>query len=82
MGGVAWFSWSHRHRYAPGGLFALYLVLAGAERFLVEFLRRNEPVALGLTAPQWTALVTTLAGATWLALAASRGGVRGAPAPA
>ena len=29
-------------RVRPGGLFALYLVLAGAERFLVEFVRRNE----------------------------------------
>ena len=30
--------------WRPGGLFALYLVLAGAERFLVEFLRRNDRV--------------------------------------
>ena len=29
-------------RCGPGVLFALYLVLAGAERFLVEFLRRND----------------------------------------
>ena len=35
----------------PGGLFALYLVLAGVERFLVEFVRRNDDVALGLTLP-------------------------------
>ena len=27
----------------PGGLFALWLLLAGTERFLVEFIRRNEP---------------------------------------
>ena len=53
MGGVAWFLWRCRDRCAPGGLFALYLVLAGTERFLVEFLRRNDPVALGLTLPQW-----------------------------
>ena len=52
MGLVAWFLWRKRDRMRPGGLFALYLVLAGAERFLVEFLRRNDPVALGLTLPQ------------------------------
>lgn len=66
MGGVAWFLWSRRHRYAPGGLFALYLVLAGAERFLVEFLRRNDPVALGLTLPQWVAMAIMAIGGAWL----------------
>jgi hypothetical protein len=48
----------------------------------VEFLRRNDPGALGLTTPQWTALAMTVAGVTWLAVAASRGGVRAAPAAA
>ena len=38
--------------FRPGLLFALYLVLAGAERFLVEFIRRNDDVALGLTQAQ------------------------------
>ena len=33
-------------------LFALYLLLAGTERFLVEFIRRNDDVALGLTQAQ------------------------------
>jgi prolipoprotein diacylglyceryltransferase len=31
----------------------LYLVAAGVFRFLVEFVRGNEPQALGLTGPQW-----------------------------
>jgi len=66
MGGVAWFLWHRRHHYAPGGLFALYLVLAGAERFLVEFLRRNDEVALGLTLPQWVALAMMAIGGVWL----------------
>ena len=30
MGLVAWFLWRRRHSMPPGGLFALYLVLAGA----------------------------------------------------
>jgi len=79
---VAWVLWRLRAEFRPGLLFALYLVLAGVERFLVEFLRRNDPVALGLTAPQWTSVVMMVAGATWLAVAHSRGGLRGAPVPA
>jgi prolipoprotein diacylglyceryltransferase len=31
----------------------LYLLAAGVFRFLVEFVRGNEPQALGLTGPQW-----------------------------
>ena len=71
-----------RRACARALLFALYLVLAGLERFLVEFVRRNDPGALGLTTPQWTALAMTVAGLAWFAVAASRGGVRAAPAAA
>jgi phosphatidylglycerol---prolipoprotein diacylglyceryl transferase len=66
MGLVAWFLWSRRHRHPPGGLFALYLVLAGAERFLVEFLRRNDEVAGGLTMPQLLSLAMIVGGGAWL----------------
>jgi phosphatidylglycerol:prolipoprotein diacylglycerol transferase len=52
MGTVGLVLWNLRDRVRPGGLFALYLVLAGAERFLVEFVRRNTDAALGLTAAQ------------------------------
>src|SRR4029078_9916942 len=65
MGGVAWFLWHIRDRVRPGGLFALYLVLAGAERFLVEFLRRNDRVVAGLTVPQLVALGMMLGGGAW-----------------
>ncbi len=47
MGGVAYVLWRLRNRLTGGLLFALYLLLAGLERFLVEFIRRNEDVALG-----------------------------------
>ncbi len=40
-------------RYATGALFAGYLLAYAAFRFLVEFVRGNEIVALGLTRPQW-----------------------------
>jgi phosphatidylglycerol:prolipoprotein diacylglycerol transferase len=56
MGVVALILWSLRDRLTGGRLFALYLVLAGSERFLVEFIRRNDHVALGLTLPQLLSL--------------------------
>jgi len=78
MGLVAWFLWNRRDSLRPGGLFALYLVLAGTERFLVEFVRRNDVVAIGLTVPQLIALAMMAGGTAWL-LRLRSGGV---PAPA
>jgi phosphatidylglycerol---prolipoprotein diacylglyceryl transferase len=37
----------------PGDALKLYLLAAGVFRFFVEFVRGNEPQALGLTGPQW-----------------------------
>jgi phosphatidylglycerol:prolipoprotein diacylglycerol transferase len=65
MGLVAYALWRLRDRFAPGRLFALYLMLAGAERLLVEFLRRNEPVVVGLTVAQLISVAMMLAGAVW-----------------
>ena len=76
MGLAAWALWRARNALRPGVLFACYLVLAGSERFLVEFLRRNDTVAAGLTTPQLESLVMLVAGLVWIALAARRGGVR------
>jgi phosphatidylglycerol:prolipoprotein diacylglycerol transferase len=78
MGLVAWFLWNRRHSMRPGGLFALYLVLAGGERFLIEFLRRNDRVVAGLTVPQLVALAMVAAGGLWLLRLRSTAGV---PAP-
>jgi phosphatidylglycerol---prolipoprotein diacylglyceryl transferase len=69
---VAWILWSLRDRLAPGLLFALYLVLSGLERFLVEFVRRNHEALLGLTAPQIESLVLTVVGLAWIGLASRR----------
>ena len=66
MGFGAWVLWQLRERFRAGVLFALYLVYAGAERFLVEFLRRNEDAALGLTAAQLESLTMVIAGVVWL----------------
>jgi phosphatidylglycerol:prolipoprotein diacylglycerol transferase len=55
--------WHLRDRFAPGVLFGLYLILAGGERFLVEFIRRNDSVVAGLTEPQLISLVLLALGA-------------------
>jgi phosphatidylglycerol:prolipoprotein diacylglycerol transferase len=59
------FLWANRRRWETrtGFSFALYLVLAGVERFLVEFVRLNDPVALGLTMAQWISLGLVVLGA-------------------
>lgn len=58
--------WRLRERTSAARLFALYLVLAGSERFLVEFVRRNEHVLLGLSQPQLFAAAFALGGAAVL----------------
>jgi phosphatidylglycerol---prolipoprotein diacylglyceryl transferase len=68
MGLVAIALWRLRDRFAAGTLFALYLVLAGVERLLVEFIRRNSDVALGLTLPQLISVGMILAGGAWIAV--------------
>jgi phosphatidylglycerol:prolipoprotein diacylglycerol transferase len=46
--------WSRRTRpLPPGDQFARYLVLSGALRFPIEFVRRNPAWLLGLTTAQW-----------------------------
>jgi phosphatidylglycerol:prolipoprotein diacylglycerol transferase len=87
---LAYLLWRLRDRVRPGVVFALYCVLSGAERFLVEFIRRNKEVLAGLTAPQLESIALCVIGLVWLALIVRRGGlglVRGAeidsrPAPA
>lgn len=76
MGTVAIVLWRLRDRFRPGILFALYLIAAGLERFLIEFLRRNEAVALGLTQAQFLSLAMMIAGAISIAVAANRGSLR------
>jgi phosphatidylglycerol:prolipoprotein diacylglycerol transferase len=79
MGLIAWGLWRLRDRVRPGALFALYLVGAGAERLLVEFVRRNHRVVAGLTAPQLESVGLMVAGAIWLWLLSRRGGIAVAP---
>jgi phosphatidylglycerol---prolipoprotein diacylglyceryl transferase len=77
MGLVAWLLWSWRDRFRPGVLFAMYLVFAGIERFIVEFWRRNNHVLAGLTAAQLESIGIFLLGAAALALTVRRHGTLG-----
>ena len=72
--------WRLRDRFRPGALFALYLVLAGTERFLIEIIRRNDDVAGPFSLAQFVALGSVAIGAAWLLTL--RGRRSGLPAPA
>jgi phosphatidylglycerol:prolipoprotein diacylglycerol transferase len=79
MGAFTLLLWHWRDRWRPGTLMAIYLFGSGLERFLVEFLRRNQDAALGLTQPQLVAIAMMLAGGAWLVF---RDGALRAPATA
>jgi phosphatidylglycerol:prolipoprotein diacylglycerol transferase len=76
MGLVAWWLWRKRDAFRPGALFAFYLLLSGLERLLIEFIRRNHRVGLGMTVPQFESIALMIIGVLWLTLMARRGGVR------
>jgi len=68
------------HRHAEGWLFGVYMVLAGLERFAIEFLRaKDDRLLLGLTYAQGIALVFAAAGVVVMLLrsrvAAGRPGI-------
>ena len=77
MGLVAYLLWQLRDRVRPGVVFALYLVLSGLERFLVEFIRRNKEVLVGLTGAQVESLGLFVIGLGWLAYMLRKGGLDG-----
>jgi phosphatidylglycerol---prolipoprotein diacylglyceryl transferase len=65
MFAILWRSRSHKH--AEGWLFGLYLVLAGIERFLIEFLRAKDDRFFGpFTAAQVIGLTLAALGAAWM----------------
>jgi len=66
MGLVTLLLWNLRDRLAPGMVFGLYLFLGGLERFLVEFIRRNEAVFIGLTIPQLFSVAMMVGGGALL----------------
>jgi phosphatidylglycerol:prolipoprotein diacylglycerol transferase len=63
MGLATFILWKLRTRLrGDGQLFGIYLVLAGTERFLAEFVRLNDPVAWGLTVAQWSSMAAVALG--------------------
>jgi phosphatidylglycerol:prolipoprotein diacylglycerol transferase len=64
---IAALLWSLSKVWTPPAVFGAYLALSGIARFLVEYLRINEPALLGLTQPQLWALVSVIAGVALIA---------------
>jgi phosphatidylglycerol:prolipoprotein diacylglycerol transferase len=64
-----WLWWRLGKRHATGAIVGRYLVLSGLARFLVEFIRRNPKVLLGLSNAQLAGAGAVLAGValTWWA---------------
>ena len=75
MGLLAFVLWRLRDQVRPGGLFALYLVVGGLERFLVEFVRRNEPSVAGLTTAQLISVAMVAGGIAYIWALQRRGGL-------
>ncbi|HTY37118.1 MAG TPA: prolipoprotein diacylglyceryl transferase [Bacteroidota bacterium] len=58
-----WVLWRLRSKLQPNGkLFMLYLMLAGAERFVIEFIRINPRSSFGLSEAQFIALGLVVCG--------------------
>jgi phosphatidylglycerol:prolipoprotein diacylglycerol transferase len=75
MGILGLVLWRVRDRLRPGALFAFYLLGAGIERLLVEFIRRNAVAFAGLTTPQLESIAMAVIGIVWLTVLRRRGGV-------
>ncbi|MEP6617881.1 MAG: prolipoprotein diacylglyceryl transferase family protein [bacterium] len=55
------------HKHAEGWLFGVYCVLAGAERFVIEFFRaKDDRFVVGLTYAQLIALAFVAVGVVWM----------------
>jgi phosphatidylglycerol:prolipoprotein diacylglycerol transferase len=71
---ICWYIWwlgsrSLKRPSQPGMIVGQFLVLFGIERFLVEFIRINPRIFLGMSNAQVAALLTVLAGGVVLAIA-------------
>jgi phosphatidylglycerol:prolipoprotein diacylglycerol transferase len=80
--------WRFRdHKHAEGWLFGLYCVLAGIERFIIEFVRaKDDRFFLGtFTTAQAVALLFAIGGAIWMYVRRNPGadapGIYAAPQP-
>ena len=70
---IAWLLIRWRRRgVSDRQVLGAYLLLTGTLRFLIEFVRVNERVALGLTVAHWAALAVVAVGAGLVTAAAAR----------
>lgn len=79
MGLGAYILWRLRDRFRTGILFAIYLIYAGVERLLVEFVRRNDDALFGLTQAQLESVVMIVAGIVWILVVRRRHGTLARP---
>ena len=80
LGGVMFaILWRFRkHGHQEGWLFGMYCVLAGIERFIIEFFRaKDDRFALPLSTAQFVALGIALFGAVWMWMRRAPAGTRG-----
>jgi phosphatidylglycerol:prolipoprotein diacylglycerol transferase len=76
---ILWRMRKHTHR--EGWLFGVWCVLAGVERFIIEFFRaKNDQTTAGLTSAQIIAIMVCLVGVGLLL--SRRGGDKGGPVAA
>ncbi|SRR5579871_1001965 len=71
---IFWYLWRRGERaverpLGPGVMTGEFLILSGLSRFLVEFLRINPRVILGMSNAQFTAFLSVAAGAVLLTIA-------------
>jgi len=66
MGAVTIWLWRRRDRVRPGELIGWWALLAGIERFLIEFIRRNDDIVGPFSLAQIVSVVSIVAGAWWL----------------
>jgi phosphatidylglycerol:prolipoprotein diacylglycerol transferase len=70
---IGWWLWKQGgKKHGTGALVGQYLFLTGIARFLVEFIRRNPKILLGLSNAQLASLGSVAAGAVLMLVAAKR----------
>jgi phosphatidylglycerol:prolipoprotein diacylglycerol transferase len=79
LAGILWLL--RKNPFQAGWLISLYLVFAGVERFLIEFIRVNPDAAFGMPQSQLISIGFMVAGAIGLALTTRRRADEAAPAP-
>jgi phosphatidylglycerol---prolipoprotein diacylglyceryl transferase len=72
MGAVTIWLWRRRDKVRPGELIGWWAVLAGIERFLVEFIRRNDDIWGPFSLAQFVSVLMIVVGAWWLLRVRSR----------